>query len=196
MTTVEKLTCQCKLPGRATSQKSQKRIQIVLWPIRSSFSGQLQDLGETKQGFLFGNVEWHWEFPQKQRRKILLSQGSRNEGKRAQMSRKQDTRRKTGKQVPGRPVAMEGLVVVMMVVVVRQGLRPSGRMETDRAIRGWSELQKQEAVSEYWQSILNSSLCHVYWWDINSLMGYEPNDFLLVPQARKKIKVLQVRVHF
>ena len=65
------------------------------------------------------------------------------------MSRKQDTRRKTGKQVPGRPVAMEGLVVVMMVVVVRQGLRPSGRMETDRAIRGWSELQKQEAVSEY-----------------------------------------------
>lgn len=58
------------------------------------------------------------------------------------------TRRKTGKQVPGWPAAMAGLVVVVMVAVVREGLRLSGRMRIDTAIWGWGGLQKQEAVSQ------------------------------------------------
>lgn len=57
-------------------------------------------------------------------------------GKELRCPGSETTRRKTGKQVPGWPAAMAGLVVVVMVVVVREGLRFSGRMRIDRAIWG------------------------------------------------------------
>lgn len=69
-------------------------------------------------------------------------------GKELRCPGSETTQRKTGKQVPGWLAAIEGLVVVVMVVTVREGLRLTGRMRTDGAIWGWGGLQKQETVSQ------------------------------------------------
>lgn len=69
-------------------------------------------------------------------------------GKELRCPGSETTKRKAGKQVPGWPAALEGLVVVVPVVTAREGLRLTGRMRTDGAIWGWGGLQKQEAVSQ------------------------------------------------